>query len=131
VGAPETTGTASAAKSYAIPRNYATPAKPRCIIRARLIADSGNAVWASAVSFYELHYKTRLGKLPVELPNLDTVLQAAAIPILAISGDHAAYAGRLDWDPWDRILAAQAQREGCALISTDAAFHAAGVTRIW
>ena len=101
---------------------------------ARLIADPGNAVWASAVSFYELHYKTRLGKLPGELPNLDTVLQAAAIPILAISGEHAADAGRLDWDhrdPWDRILAAQAKLEGCSLVSIDKAFDTAGVERIW
>lgn len=101
---------------------------------ARLIADPGNAVLASAVSFYELHDKTRLGKLPGVLLNLSTVLQAAAIPILAISGEHATDAGRLDWDhrdPWDRILVAQARLEGCALISVDSAFDAAGIERIW
>lgn len=99
-----------------------------------LIANPDNEVLASAVSFYELHYKTRLGKLPGGIPHLDAALQSAAIQTLAISGDHATYAGRLDWshrDPWDRILAAQARLEGCALVSSDAAFDTVGVERIW
>jgi PIN domain nuclease of toxin-antitoxin system len=101
---------------------------------ARLIANPGNAVLASAVSFYELHYKTRLGKLSGTIPNLNEVLQSATIHTLAISGEHAAHAGRLDWDhrdPWDRILAAQARLEGCALVSGDRAFDAISVERIW
>jgi PIN domain nuclease of toxin-antitoxin system len=99
-----------------------------------LIADAENDVLASAVSFYELHYKMRLGKLAGGIPDLDAVLRAAEIEILAISSRHAAHAGQLDWthrDPWDRILAAQAMLVGCPLISTDAAFDAADVERIW
>jgi PIN domain nuclease of toxin-antitoxin system len=37
----------------------------------------------------------------------------------------------MSWDPWDRILAAQARLEGYSLISADKAFDTAGVERIW
>ncbi|HSO81522.1 type II toxin-antitoxin system VapC family toxin [Thiocapsa sp.] len=34
-------------------------------------------------------------------------------------------------DPFDRLLVAQARQEGLTLVSSDTAFDAYGVTRIW
>ena len=53
--------------------------------------------------------------------------------ILRLDSD-ADYAAHLDWDhrnPWDRLLAAQARLENCALVSVDAVFDAIGVNRQW
>ena len=53
---------------------------------------------------------------------------------LAITHDHAEYAAQLDWahcDPWDRLLAAQALLESCALVSIDKVFDRVPVDRRW
>lgn len=99
-----------------------------------LILDRANAVLASAVSIYELEYKARLGRLVLPSQELRATLRRNAVEDLPITHDHADYAAQLDWehrDPWDRLLAAQARLENCALISTDAVFDAIGVDRRW
>ena len=99
-----------------------------------LILDSENTVLVSAVSIYEIELKA--GRRPVSLPpqELRAALRRNAVEELAVTHDHAEYAAQLDWahrDPWDRLLAAQALLENCALVSVDKVFDATSVDRRW
>lgn len=108
---------------------------PRLSEKARgLIRDRANAVLVSAVSIYELEYKVRRSRLDLPSQELRAALRRNAVEDLPITHDHADYAAQLDWeqrDPWDRLLAAQARLENCALVSLDAVFDAVGVNRQW
>lgn len=99
-----------------------------------LILDDTNAVLVSAVSIYEIELKA--GRRRVNLPpqELRAALRRNAVEELAITHDHAEYAAHLDWahrDPWDRLLAAQALLENCALVSIDRVFDDIPVERRW
>ena len=99
-----------------------------------LILDSENTVLVSAVSIYEIELKA--GRRRVSLPpqELRAALRRNAVEELAVTHDHAEYAAQLDWahrDPWDRLLAAQALLENCALVSVDKVFDATSVDRCW
>ena len=108
---------------------------PRLSERAgKLILDRANAVLVSAVSIYELEWKARRGRLALPSQELRAALRRNAVDDLPITHDHADYAAQLDWehrDPWDRLLAAQARLENCALVSVDEVFDADGVDRQW
>lgn len=89
------------------------------------IADAANEVLFSAANIWEIEIKAKTGKLV--MPVDDTLAAARSLPIteLAISADHARRAGRLPLhhgDPFDRILIAQALREGLTLVTRDSAF---------
>ena len=99
-----------------------------------LILDGTNAVLVSAVSIYEIELKA--GRRRVTLPpqELRAALRRNAVEELTITHDHAEYAAHLDWthrDPWDRLLAAQALLENCALVSIDRVFDDTPVDRRW
>ena len=99
-----------------------------------LILDDANAVLVSAVSIYEIELKA--GRKRVDLPpqELRAALMRNAVEELAVTHDHAEYAAHLDWahrDPWDRLLAAQALLENCALLSVDRVFDDIPVERRW
>ena len=98
------------------------------------IADDRNEVLTSAASFYELHFKARRNRLPIGSQQLTAGLKGSGLTALAISIDHAVRAAQLDWshrDPWDRILAAQAQLEQAVIISRDVVFDQIGIRRVW
>ena len=104
--------------------------------RARAaIAEPANEVWASAVSGYELVNKQRLGKLQSPLAGeLAMMIRRAALPVMAISLDHAVAAAALPGphrDPWDRLLMAQAQLGQLTLVSLDGIFRDYGVGTLW
>ena len=99
-----------------------------------LILDGANAVLVSAVSIYEIELKA--GRRRVNLPpqELRAAIRRNAVEELAITHDHAEYAAQLDWphrDSWDRLLAAQALLENCALVSVDTVFDDIAVDRRW
>jgi PIN domain nuclease of toxin-antitoxin system len=99
-----------------------------------LIEEKANAIFVSAVSFYELENKMRLKKLDLKPQELRSAITASGIQTLAISDLHAELAASFDWDhrdPWDRILAAQVRLEHFAFISTDTVFDAIIPERIW
>lgn len=99
-----------------------------------VIEDAGNEIVVSVVSLYEIGNKNRLGKLAVHVSDIELAAEDDGFTFLAIGRSHARRAAMLPWDhrdPWDRLIAAQAMEEGYPLISTDAAFDAAGVERIW
>lgn len=86
------------------------------------IADS---VYVSAASLWEIAVKAQLGKLRA---SLDAVFDVAADGFreLPIRGAHARAAGELPphhKDPFDRMLVAQAQVEGLALVTVDEVFR--------
>ena len=101
------------------------------------IEDPENEVYASAVVAWEMATKVRLGKWhearPVAVLFDDVVIRNGFTP-LSISPVHARVAGFLPGrhgDPFDRMLAAQAQVEQMPLVTADPAFRAFGTTVIW
>ena len=95
-----------------------------------------NSVVVSAVVPWELAIKTNLGKLKSQtlLANWEAKLAEEGFSELPIDSNHAIRAGLLPRhhnDPFDRMLAAQAQVTGWPIISADAIFEAYGVQRIW
>lgn len=99
------------------------------------IAQASN-VCVSAVSFFEIAQKVRLGKWPemaahaTSLPDLLVEQGGVALPLdptIALS------AGLLDWlhrDPFDRLLAATARHHNMPIISADGVFDGL-VQRVW
>jgi PIN domain nuclease of toxin-antitoxin system len=106
--------------------------------RARTqIADPANAIMVSAASAWEITTKHRIGKLPGAGEVAADVAGAVAgqgFSSLDITIVHAQRAGRLAGehrDPFDRMLAAQAQLEDLPLVTDDPVFDTLGVNRIW
>ena len=98
------------------------------------IADEQNQALASVVSFYELRFKAGRGRLPINSESLDAALHASGFEVLPVTLRHAVRAGQLDWDhgdPWDRLLAAQAQWEQAAFVSVDKVFDEIEINRMW
>lgn len=111
---------------------------PKLSARAReAIGTEGNDVLISAVIAWELATKARFGKWPeaVDLArDIDEVLAANAFAPLPISIEHARVAGFLPSrhrDPFDRMLAAQAQIESVPLVTADPVFQAFGTRVLW
>ena len=110
----------------------------RLSARARAaIVDERNDLLASAASAWEVARKQRLGKLtgvPDATANWIELLQADGIVELPVSTLHALRAGGYPHphrDPFDRVIAAQAQLEGLVLVSADAAFGGFGCRMLW
>ena len=91
----------------------------------------------SAVVPWELANKFRVGKWPTAdaiLRDLEAALREQRLMPLPISLDHARRAGLLAGehrDPFDRMLAAQAQAEQIPVVTVDPAFARLGVPVIW
>ena len=102
-----------------------------------LIGDEGNVVLVSAASAWEISTKARLGKLPGAVDVAADIAGSVAaqnFSALDITILHAQRAGRLPGehrDPFDRMLAAQAQLEDLPIVSDDRVFDEYGVSRIW
>ena len=100
----------------------------------RLILDTENRLLVSAVTIYEIELKAKRRRIDLPSQELRAALRRNAVEDLAITHEHAEYAACLDWehrDPWDRLLAAQARLEGCALVSADEVFDGIRVDRQW
>ena len=106
--------------------------------RARkALGDIDNQVFVSAASAWEIATKHRLGRLA----HADRLLDAwnAGFPgqdyrMLAITDRHALRAGAYELahaDPFDRVIAAQADVEDLTLVASDRAFDLFPVTRLW
>ncbi len=86
------------------------------------IADPENEVFVSAVSGWEIAIKRANGRL-VAPDNLSAVVEAKHFEHLPLTFEHAEKAAVLPphhRDPFDRMLVAQAQVEGLALVTRDA-----------
>lgn len=82
---------------------------------------------------WEVAIKRRLGKL--EAPgNLLEQLERAGVDLLPITPRHADRVGTLPLhhrDPFDRLLVAQADVDGLALVSADKDLRRYGVKVVW
>ena len=101
------------------------------------IQESSNQVLVSAASAWELATKVRLGKLEIASPllaELPEVLTSQGFDLLPIQFSHGLRAGgyqQLHRDPFDRLLAAQAELEHLTLVSLDSALQAFPCQLLW
>ena len=91
-----------------------------------LLIDSTSTVFVSAASIWELslkHHHGKLSELDNAIRDLPSLLQADGFQLLPISIAHGLRAGgyysQPHRDPFDRMLAAQAELEGLVLITAD------------
>ena len=104
---------------------------------ARAMSDETNELLVSAASAWEIATKHRLGKLPqgeLLLDTWDDALRDLRATPLAIGHADARRAGlyaSAHRDPFDRLLAAQAEIAGVGLITTDRAFADFPVRTVW
>jgi PIN domain nuclease of toxin-antitoxin system len=109
----------------------------RLPVRAReILGDPLVVGLVSAASAWEISTKVRIGKLPgIEAisDDIGAAIASQGFEELPIRVQHAERAGKLPGlhrDPFDRLLAAQAQLEGVSILSVDPIFDAFGVPRI-
>jgi PIN domain nuclease of toxin-antitoxin system len=103
----------------------------------KAIADPGNECLLSLASCWEIAIKTSIGKLKLAgtverfIPEQ---LAANNFGRLDIDFRHVARVATLPFhhrDPFDRLLAAQAEEEKLAIVSADPVFQSYGVKRVW
>ena len=100
------------------------------------VADA-TTVFVSAVTAWELTSKVRFGKWPQAATlaaDMPAAVEAEKFTPLPVTLAHAHFAGLLPGahrDPFDRMLAAQAQIEDVALVTADPVFHTLGVRILW
>lgn len=105
-------------------------------IRA-LIEDENNEKLLSIVSIWEMAIKQSTGKLTLTLPFEVFITQRLSLNdfnLLNITIDHIAVVAALPFhhrDPFDRLLIAQATVEQIPILSTDSAFDAYLINRLW
>lgn len=88
---------------------------------ARAAIAAATELCFSVVSFAEIGVKAGVGKLVVP-DGLDAHVAAAGLRVLGLSAEHGLAVAQLPLhhrDPFDRLLVAQAQREGCTLVTAD------------
>ncbi|MGA7460784.1 MAG: type II toxin-antitoxin system VapC family toxin [Candidatus Korobacteraceae bacterium] len=105
-------------------------------VASRVFQDPATSVVISCIVPWELAIKVRAGKLNVQsvLDRWQEMLEVQGFSELPIESAHAIRAGLLPLhhrDPFDRMLAAQAQVTGWPIISADRVFDYYGVRRIW
>ena len=102
-----------------------------------LLSDAETPVVVSSASVWELSIKHHLGKLPELQPAitaLPALLRADGFQVLSIAINHALRAGaycQLHRDPFDRMLAAQAELEQLVLITADSQLSAFPCRQLW
>jgi len=90
-------------------------------MRDVLLADE-NEVFVSAVSWWEIAIKTRIGRLDADVPQLRAVAQESGFLELPLFGSHTEMLATLPRhhnDPFDHMLVAQAMAEPMRLITGD------------
>jgi PIN domain nuclease of toxin-antitoxin system len=102
--------------------------------KARAAISGGeDSVLVSAVVIWEVAIKRRLGKLRAPADLLER-LEQAGVDLLPISAQHADRVGTLPMhhrDPFDRLLIAQAEVEGYALVTADDDLGQYGIQLVW
>lgn len=102
-----------------------------------LLQDSGNQLYLSAASSWEIAIKYTLGKLPLPLPPVEYVLsrmETSGTSPLPVQHSHALHTGSLPFhhaDLFDRLLIAQAQLENLRILTADRQFEAYEVDLLW
>jgi PIN domain nuclease of toxin-antitoxin system len=101
------------------------------------IEDSSNEKYVSHATAWEVAIKSSLGKLMLAVPYEELFPGALlANGFFTLPADFSHYRELLTMpfhhrDPFDRLLIAQASREGLTLVSKDPHFAAYGVSLLW
>jgi PIN domain nuclease of toxin-antitoxin system len=101
------------------------------------IEDPDAVVHVSAVTAYEIVNKVRLGKwsraaaLAQHFSRIVSELDFEALPLTLEHAQHAARLTVSHRDPFDRMLAAQAEIEAIPLVTADDAFAQFNVRTLW
>ncbi|MFZ0746505.1 MAG: type II toxin-antitoxin system VapC family toxin [Terracidiphilus sp.] len=90
----------------------------------RVVEDTGNRVWFSAASIWEIAIKHSLAKgdFTVEPATIWKAARETGLEELAVTAEHSVGVDALLWlhrDPFDRLLVAQARAAGMKLLSVD------------
>lgn len=102
-----------------------------------IIADSGNLLFLSVASVWEIVIKTKSGKLtlpePVEqyIPNRLALNRFESLDIQMIHTLQVATLPNIHRDPFDRILIAQSQVENLPIVTIDQKIAQYSVETIW
>ena len=86
-----------------------------------IVADTGNEIYISAASIWEIAIKEALGKLEIDA-DLDRVIEENGFTELKVSAASASQTKKLEpihRDPFDRMLIAQAMVNDLTLITVD------------
>ena len=108
------------------------PSRPR-----ETISDAKVTVFVSAASAWEIATKVRLGRLTGYrdmVPRFGELASSADLRHLPVTHRHGLRAGSYPMkhrDPFDRILAAQAELESLTLVTSDEAFQNFPVQVLW
>jgi PIN domain nuclease of toxin-antitoxin system len=101
------------------------------------ISDENNDVFVSAATAWELATKVRKGKLPEAVrlvADFHDLLASEEFETLAVTTGHGLLAGGLAGehnDPFDRMIAAQANFELMTVVTVDPAIARLGGSVIW
>lgn len=110
---------------------------PQLSPTAGALLEADNAVLLSVASLWEIAIKVSIGKLTLAEPYATFIPQQLArndIDLLPLRLPHLSTIASLPFhhrDPFDRMLIAQAMVEGVPIISSDGAFDAYGIERVW
>ena len=101
------------------------------------VLEESSEVFVSAASAWEVATKYRLGKLPEArdiLPRFESLVAADGFEYLPISHRHGLRAGSYQIthaDPFDRMLAAQAELDGMVLVTKDKDLTVFPIRTLW
>ncbi len=102
-----------------------------------LIEGLDNQPFLSVASLWEMAIKISLGRLTLARPFevfIPEQLDLNGISLLEITVSHTAQVSKLPFhhrDPFDRLLIAQAIVEQMPIVSSDKAFEAYSINRLW
>ena len=100
-------------------------------------SDTGNTLWLSAASAWEMQIKIGLGKLRLRRSLAETITShqtTNGLQILPVQLSHALALENLPLhhkDPFDRLLIAQANCENWEIVTADPEFKAYPIRVIW
>lgn len=106
-------------------------------VASEAIRSAENELFLSSAVAWELATKHRIGKFPGAksiIDDLESLAQDLDARHLPVTSSHAVKAGLMPVehrDPFDRMLAAQAQIEGLHLITRNQAFRVFDVNVVW
>jgi PIN domain nuclease of toxin-antitoxin system len=102
-----------------------------------VIVDPSNQKLISAATYWEIAIKVSIGKLDLGEPYrgfMHREINRNNFDMLPVSVEHAAVVSSLPFhhrDPFDRLLIAQALVEQMPIVSSDVAFDAYAIARLW